>query len=283
MILVTGTKRSGTSLWMQILTAAGLEYIGSKYAHAWEQSIGDANARGFYESLLRKGIFWETNPHPKTGRYLSPDSTRRYLVKVFIPGLYRSDIAFLDHVVASVRPWREYSTSLARLYQIEDDHLGTKTRKDGKDPVAEARKNRGPLPPEIEWFFDNYNLVRDIATRRYPYHLVAYTTLMENPEETIHRVLKFLGGDTNLKNAVGQVEPSLRSQHGTSFKSTHLKDEEVQLFDDFVGTIESRNALSKALLDRMNEINRQLRKRFEPLLEEFRRARAAEKYDLSLP
>jgi hypothetical protein len=283
MILVTGTKRSGTSLWMQVLTAAGLEYIGSKYAYSWEQSIGDANPRGFYESLLRRGIFWETNPHPETGRYLSPAPTRRYLVKVFIPGLVRSDIAFLDHVVASVRPWREYCTSLARLYQMEDEHLGTTKRKDGKDPVAEARKNRGPLPPEVEWYFENYNLVRDIASRRYRYHLVGYTTLIEDPEETIHRVLQFLGGDPDVASAVGVVEPSLRSQHQAPYESTHLKDDEIQLFDDFVGTIENREPLSKALLDRMNEINRQLRKRFEPVLGEFTRARMAEKYDLSLP
>lgn len=69
----------------------------------------------------------------------------------------------------------------------------------------------------------------------------SYTTLIEDPEETIHRVLQFLGGDPDVASAVGVVEPSLRSQHQAPYESTHLKDDEIQLFDDFVGTIESRS------------------------------------------
>ena len=35
--------------------------------------------------------------------YLHPDFTRRSVVKIFVPGLLRSDLAFLDKVVCTVR------------------------------------------------------------------------------------------------------------------------------------------------------------------------------------
>ncbi|MBK9648786.1 MAG: hypothetical protein IPO67_27155 [Deltaproteobacteria bacterium] len=77
MIIVTGTKRSGTSLWMQILQGAGFEVLGSKYPLGWETSIRDANPKGFYESILRRGVYYATNPHPKTGAYISPSAQPR--------------------------------------------------------------------------------------------------------------------------------------------------------------------------------------------------------------
>ena len=112
MILVTGTKRSGTSMWMQILVAAGYPWIGEVFPARWSESIGAANPRGFFESPLRKGIYWATNPDPQTGRFLFPQATRRHLVKVFIPGLVRTDYAYLDRVVATMRPSRAKARSL---------------------------------------------------------------------------------------------------------------------------------------------------------------------------
>ena len=35
MIIVTGTKRSGTSMWMQILAAAGLPVFGEAFPRSW--------------------------------------------------------------------------------------------------------------------------------------------------------------------------------------------------------------------------------------------------------
>ncbi|MBW1907472.1 MAG: hypothetical protein JRJ24_19670, partial [Deltaproteobacteria bacterium] len=115
MIIVTGTKRSGTSMWMQLLEVAGFPPIGSAFPRNWENTIKDANVGGFYESELRGGIFYATNPHPKSGVYLFPADTRRHAVKVFVPGLIRTDCAFIDKVVATVRPWRQYVRSVNRL------------------------------------------------------------------------------------------------------------------------------------------------------------------------
>src|SRR5262245_45563518 len=115
MIIVTGTQRSGTSMWMQILEAAGLPLFGEKFSRAWEKNNAALNAEGFYETNLRLGINFETNPDPTTGAYIRPDQVTRHVVKVFIPGLIRTDLAFVGRVVATVRHWREYVQSIDRL------------------------------------------------------------------------------------------------------------------------------------------------------------------------
>jgi hypothetical protein len=85
MIIVTGTKRSGTSMWMQILKAAGYPILGDAFPYNWEHTIRDANREGFYESHLRRGIYHATNPHPRTGLYLRPDETRLTAVRYSCP------------------------------------------------------------------------------------------------------------------------------------------------------------------------------------------------------
>ena len=118
MIIVTGTKRSGTSLWMHLLVAAGLPHVGDRFPGGWGELLRDANPDGFFESELVAGINYRTNPHPMTGAYLHPDATRQHAVKVFIPGLVRSDVAFLDRCIATVRDWRSYVTSMRRMQAL---------------------------------------------------------------------------------------------------------------------------------------------------------------------
>ncbi len=69
MIVVTGTKRSGTSMWMQILVNGGFPYIGEAFPRDWGSKIRDANPEGFYESALAGGVWWRTNPSPRTGAW----------------------------------------------------------------------------------------------------------------------------------------------------------------------------------------------------------------------
>src|SRR5690606_18256314 len=102
-----------------ILKAAGYGVLGEAFPGQWESTIRDANREGFYESHLRRGIYYATNPHPQTGHYLRPDETERAVVKVFIPGLVRSDMAFIHTVVATMRHYREYASSVERLFQME--------------------------------------------------------------------------------------------------------------------------------------------------------------------
>ena len=67
MMIVTGTKRSGTSMWMQILIGAGYPIIGEAFPMRWEHTIKAANPEGFYESHLRRSptvlVDAAHNPH----------------------------------------------------------------------------------------------------------------------------------------------------------------------------------------------------------------------------
>ena len=142
MIVVTGTMRSGTSMWMQAMQAGGLQTVGAAFPEPWGERLREANPRGFYESKLLSGIYFGTNPDPATGAYLHPARSRRLVAKVFVPGLIRTDIAFLDRVLATVRPWREYAASIARMKAMDGDGLAARLGSDTARARATAVSER---------------------------------------------------------------------------------------------------------------------------------------------
>ena len=239
MIIVTGTKRSGTSMWMQILVNGGFPYIGEAFPRDWGTVIRDANPEGFYESTLAGGIWWRSNPSPRTGVWLHPKSVENYAVKVFIRGLARSDYAYIGRVVATVREWRQYEASLRRLFRIKADNTGSDYEE----------KKVAPLPPGYEWWLENYELIRDIATRRYAVHVLSYASLLENPEETITKVFDWIGqGDK--EKAWKIVNRELNTQkpgEAAAFTSEH-----EGIFDDLYHRIHGGEPLDKPFLDEMN-------------------------------
>ena len=259
MIIVTGTKRSGTSMWMQILIAAGYPIIGEPFPMRWEHTIKAANPEGFYESHLRRGIYFRTNPHPKTGSYLFPEQVAHHAVKVFIPGLARSDRAFIGKVIATVREWREYEASIARLYAIED----TSRRAEGKGALIPEER----MPGALEWWAENFALVRDIAVRRYPVHVQTYEGLLAEPERVIRDVLKWLGrGDAD--KALAAVKPEHRTQKRP--ESTTLEPEMVEVFDAFYAAMHAGKGLDAALLQRLNTTNEVLAPRIAQVQQRLR-------------
>ncbi len=264
MILVSGTKRSGTSMWMQILVAGGFPYIGSEYSGRWEESIGQANPRGFYESLLRQGIFFATNPHPRTGNWLHPAKVKHHAVKVFIPGLVRTDYAYIHRVVATMRAWRAYGPSLARLYAMEDAWL--LQLDNGEERLKKAKAARSSLPPHVEWFFENYDLIRDVAIRRYAVNLATYEAMLRDPEKLIRDVFEWLEqGDAEA--AVRAVEPSLRTQEDPP-DPEDVEPAHVELFDDLYHHVDQGKALPASLLQRMNEVYKELVEQYGALSRE---------------
>ena len=145
MIFVTGTKRSGTSMWMQILIEAGFPYIGEPYPRNWVKSIQEANKEGFYESSLRKGVYHQTNPNPKTG----PISFRKRHDAMCLRSLLDWCAVTL---LLSTMLWGQfdrgrYVQSIRRLYEMEDSHLATLATPEGRtlSPLGErpidARKS----------------------------------------------------------------------------------------------------------------------------------------------
>jgi hypothetical protein len=276
MIIVTGTKRSGTSMWMQLLQAAGFPPIGNAFPRDWEKTIKDANPAGFYESEFRQGIYYATNPHPKRGVYLFPEQTRRHAVKVFIPGLIRTDRAFIDNVIATVRPWRQYVRSLTRLYEIEREAKKGQREKaavDIPDPVY--------VPPVLEWWMENFSLVSDIVTRRYPVYMLAYESVLTDPDKTLKEVFEWLG-DGDVEAAAAQVEPTLRTQGvesegDTDAAAVEIEDGVIEVFDALYEVVRDKQPLQQSFVNRLNEINQQLSDRIAEAMREVARAQQERK------
>lgn len=263
MILVTGTKRSGTSMWMQVLQGAGFPIIGTPFPGAWEQSIKEANPKGFFESPFRRGVYYATNPDPKTGAFLHPKAVQDHVVKVFVPGLIRSDMAYLRRVLATMRNWRSYGPSLKRLYDLEDHYMNSRPLRPGEsvEQRAEAAQKvvlrRGNLPAPVEWWLESYDLIRDVTTRKYSFHLVTYERLLASPEQEISKVLGWIGRG-ELSAALEAAIPSRGTLPATT-DDGGIDPQTAQFFDDFYGSIHNTGSLPKSLVLQMNEVQRHVR------------------------
>lgn len=246
MIVITGTKRSGTSMWMQVLRAARVRTIGAAFAEVWKETIEGANKRGFFESRYRRGIYYATNPHPETGVWLHPKETRLVGVKVFIPGVIRSDVAYLSRVVASVRPFRQYAASLNRLYEME---------RKGHE-VRGTRALLSPhLDPVLEWWLENFLLVRDLTTRRYPARLVSYESMIESPEKICQEIFSWIGlGDAEA--AAAAVHPEDRTQTSEDVLPGSHPCEEI--FDEYHHRIKQGRTFDRKFLEAMNDTHAKL-------------------------
>ncbi|MEM1417079.1 MAG: hypothetical protein AAGH15_19435 [Myxococcota bacterium] len=276
MIIVSGTKRSGTSMWMQILKAAGLPVLGKAFSKDWGDTIRDANKEGFYESPLRNGINFRTNPHPKTGAYLFPQATRHHAVKVFIPGLVRSDVAFVGKVIATMRDWREYHRSLRRLYAMEHANRSALRGEAMPEPVH--------VPPVLEWWSENYALLSDVLTRRYPIHMVAYETTLAEPERIVPEAIEWLAApDTDAAAAAASVRPELRTQEGereddlpedVGDPNEAIEAEHAAVFDALYARVRDRKGLDADFIDVLNATHEALQPRIEQALKAVRKVQA---------
>lgn len=247
MLFVSGTKRSGTSMWMQALRAAGFPVLGEAFPRGFTASLQQANPDGFYESLLRHGVYFRTNPHPVTGEYFLPEQVDGYVVKVFIPGVIRSERAYITHLLANVREWREYEASIKRLYALEREDLA----RAGK-PVPEDSYY---FPPAYEWWMENFALVRDISLRRYPARLQTYDRILEDPERVLAEVFAWIGrGD--LAAALPTIKPAYRTQ--TRPASDSVPPAIARVFDDLYAAVAAGKPFSDALLRDLNATNKAL-------------------------
>lgn len=236
-------------MWMQILVAAGFSYVGEKFPRNWAELLDAANPDGFYESELVAGVYYRTNPHPVSGAFLFPEQTRSHAVKVFIPGVIRSDLAYLDRVVATMREWRQYSRSVGRLQAISREATG----REEEDP-------RGPvLPAWLHWWSDNFALIRDLATRRYPVHVTSYDRLLRDPQREIHEVIEWIGeGDAQAASRV--VNPDRRTQGSDAPTPDGVDSRYATVFDELYAQVNEARALSQSFVNKLNETDQELRK-----------------------
>ena len=230
MILVAGTKRSGTSMWMQILRAAGFRSIGDPFPSNWGDTLRPANPNGFWESSLRQGIYFRTNPNPETGEFLAPRAAAGHAVKVFPFGVVRTDLAYIEAIVGTLRDWRSYDRSITALRALE------------------GRNAAQTLPPWAEWWVENYELIRDLIVRRHRAVLQSYDSVVADPEEAIGRVLEMLGtGDLESAAASvkqGPIQPPIGEPEAPS--------EFVPVFDELFDLVHRRESFTNPFLAMLN-------------------------------
>jgi hypothetical protein len=251
MLIVTGTPRSGTSMWMQILVAAGFDAIGEAFPSDWRALLSSANPDGYWESQLIGGVYYRTNPHPLTGAFLFPEQTRFHAVKILVPGLVRSDLAFIDRVIGTVREWRQFAASRVRLRELYEQQFGL-------EPHEQLL--RLELPPALEWWIDNYGLLRDIATRRYAAHVCSYQSLLDDPERSVDEVLGWLGRGDRAR-AIAAVRPHRRTQGEQVATPPDLEPEHAEVFDELYDQVHRGRTLTLGFLRKLDETDRALRPR----------------------
>lgn len=257
MLIVTGTKRSGTSMWMSALGAAGFEPIGKAFPGSWGKTIREANSGGFFESLLRHGVHHGTNPNPETGRYIHHADTKGMAVKIFAGGFVRTHRAFIDHVVMSVRPWREYVRSLTRLYAME--HAAAEERLGGTlTPRVLPR-------PELEWWFDNFTLLEDLERRQFQSRVVTYDNALSDPSRYVGDVVRQMGGDVDA--AIDTIEPKRRTQTSTPSDESspavfELSSKATETFDELYGALSECETLPPSLWRQMRKTQQEIAPQF---------------------
>ena len=258
MLIVTGTKRSGTSLWMQIFEAGGFQIVGDAFPMKWSDSIGAANPRGFFKSRLRQGIFYATNPDPKPAP-LFPDATREHVVKVFVPGLVRTDYTYVGRVLATIRHWRDYGPSLARLYELEDSFLRANPEgRTGDQAVAQAERTPRKAPA-------GRRVVRRVLRPR-PRHR---DPALPRPLRRVRVAARGSGKPRPPRvpvdrpgrrggRGIARVNPSVRTATERAGGDEGLPEGAAAVLDALYDAIATTGRLNRPLLERMNALNRQM-------------------------
>lgn len=255
MIVVTGTKRSGTSLWMQVLSLAGLPCIGERYPEGWVSLVRHTNPDGVFESELTAGVYFRTNPHPLTGAYLAPEATRGHAVKIFIPGLVRTDIAYIDRCVVTVRPWRDYVRSSRRVLA-----LGVRAKAAGQTSLA----SDDALPPALRWWSENFALIRNLAIRGFAAHVVSYEALLRDPARVIAEVLQWIGAG-DCAQAASVVRPISagaaedRAEEPDASLGAGIAPQWLGVFDELYAKIDAEEPLSERFIQTLNRTDEALR------------------------
>jgi hypothetical protein len=245
MIVVTGTRRSGTSVWMQILDKGGFRILGDAFPAKWRDLVEAANPRGFYESTLVQGINYKTNPDPKSGVWLPPDKVSHVAVKIFADGLVKTDFAYIDRVVFTIRRWQDCEASQQRLDEIKSKHPEI----DGFD-INVHRAAR--LPKGYLWWKANFSLVKDMRTRGYPVAAVSYEALLADPEKIVDSVFRWFGAGDAIA-AASAVEKSLQTQSQVEYADIdhHLGD----VFDELYDTLDRNKKITAGLYQQWLDVD----------------------------
>lgn len=243
MILVSGTGRSGTSMWMQALGASGLPVLGEAFPRDWREWFADANPRGFFESTLAAGINHTTNPDPATGTLLAPEDTRDLVVKVFLAGIPHTRRVFLDRVIVSVRRWRAYHESARRVQHLVRER---------------APSLAGDGRPWVRWWDGHYRVLRDQFERGWPARFVSYEAVLADPAAVVPDVLRWIGGPWDAAAAVAAIEPRLKTREGVETPA-EVPPQLIEVLDGLERLLLSGATIDADALDWLDDAHRTFR------------------------
>lgn len=184
MLVVTGTGRCGSAMWLQVLQAAGMPVLGQAFGPRQDPRF---NPKGYFESALMHGIHAGSNPDPVSGAELLPEMPAA--VKVSIPGVALSDRRYLDRVLLSARPWRDYAASVGRLHRA----LGMATGGD----------------EDCVWFIQHLRAMQDAAARGWSPKVLWLPDVVASPAESITEVVAWLGLPLDAAAGVRAIVPAL--------------------------------------------------------------------------
>ncbi len=177
--IVSGLPRSGTSMMMQMLIAAGIEPFSDN-----QRGADESNPKGYYESELAKQIAHKNNWIPQC-----EDHVVKIVAQLipYLPQRLKYKVIFMDRAIEEIL--KSQRKMLERLEtpggDIEDDRLGEIFEK------------------QMQFAFNLMKL------HQVPVLKVSYTDTITNPAEVSDRVAEFLGGGLDIGVMAAVVDPSL--------------------------------------------------------------------------
>ena len=113
----------------------------------------------------------------------------------------------------------------------------------------------------MEWWRENYDLIRNFATRRFAFNLVSYQKLLSNPEAIITPVITWCAQDTlpldrlHMEKAVSVVQSKLNTQKETTIDDSPLTSEQETLFDELHDYFFRQSPLDALFIQKLNDLD----------------------------
>ncbi len=206
--VVTGLRRSGTSLVMLVLRQSGVPILGFKYMIQLEKNDGKIIISGMPTDHIRKGNptgYWEMGSIT-TSTGILEDYTDlgidNDVIKIVCECYYFSEPSLINKTIVVMRNPKKVLTSMMKGYIIKEEELEFAVRKNIRD---------------LKRTFDY------LKHYKKPYLVVSYENLLENPEQNIKEMLSFIGrGDW--EHGIKVIDTSLSRSKPVEIKVDGLEE-----------------------------------------------------------
>ncbi|HEY61759.1 MAG TPA: sulfotransferase [Anaerolineae bacterium] len=182
-IVVSGLPRSGTSMMMRMLEAAGIQPLTDHI-----RTADSDNLKGYYEfervKKLKEGdVAWLSDAQGKAVKIIAA-------LLIELPSNYEYHVLFMR---------RKMEEILASQNKMLENRGESSTVED--DKMAELFRKH--LEQVEKWMTEQSNL---------RYIDIDYNKMLENPKPQLEEINKFLGSNLNIEKMMEIVDPSLYHQ-----------------------------------------------------------------------